>query len=678
MNPTTIHRNSSVLTWLTKLTCLNWRLAALALLAILFSYPAHAQAVVASPQQQSVTAPKINLIIERNSVRFDQQFDAQGSARTWQLEVFSAAGDLMFASGTVSQPAIEWPLADQTGKPLTSGLYAYTLKFWNENNDALPTQRGHVIVDRASTADRIWVASSSTVGVGSTAELTVAGSPEATVGGAQLPSVPTRNMTQSSSDLSKQSVSGARGAVPAGPGDILPLPGNITGLGTTGFLPRFTSSTTLGNSAISEDNGNIRINTNSVFGKLTVINSTSRGVYGRSDSAAGVWGQSISAQGVYGLSTSSAGVEGSSITGVGSSGVSSSNYGVYGTTGSANFAGVFGSTNSANGKGIWGRANNGSSATGVFGESTEGRGVFGDSQTGTGVRGESNSGTGVYGYSNSGRGVYGNSLQHHGVYGRSLSGDHAGVYGFNLDANGVGVLGEAQGGINQTSIGVYGKGSGWGVVGVGEAGHGVAGYGSFLGASIYGASGAAWAGYFDGNVVITGTLDSNNFAGTFASKVDHPLDPANKYLNQSFIESAEMMTVQTGNVTTDANGEANVTLPDYFQAMNGDFRYQLTVVGQFAQAIVGQKIEGNRFTIKTDKPHVEVSWQVTGLRRDATTQASRKPVEELKPESERGHYLRPALFNQPEEKSVEWARHPEMMKRVKAEREQKQTTKRQQ
>ena len=213
---------------------------------------------------------------------------------------------------------------------------------------------------------------------------------------------------------------------------------------------------------------------------------------------------------------------------------------------------------------------------------------------------------------------------------------------------------------------------------VGEAGHGVAGYGSFLGASIYGASGAAWAGYFDGNVVITGTLDSNNFAGTFASKVDHPLDPANKYLNQSFIESAEMMTVQTGNVTTDANGEANVTLPDYFQAMNGDFRYQLTVVGQFAQAIVGQKIEGNRFTIKTDKPHVEVSWQVTGLRRDATTQASRKPVEELKPESERGHYLRPALFNQPEEKSVEWARHPEMMKRVKAEREQKQTTKRQQ
>ena len=29
-----------------------------------------------------------------------------------------------------------------------------------------------------------------------------------------------------------------------------------------------------------------------------------------------------------------------------------------------------------------------------------------------------------------------------------------------------------------------------------------------------------------------------------------------------------------------------MTLPEYFSALNRDFRYQLTVIGQFAQAIM--------------------------------------------------------------------------------------------
>jgi hypothetical protein len=36
------------------------------------------------------------------------------------------------------------------------------------------------------------------------------------------------------------------------------------------------------------------------------------------------------------------------------------------------------------------------------------------------------------------------------------------------------------------------------------------------------------------------------------------------------------------------------------------------VIGQFAQAIVKQEIENNRFTIKTNRPLVKVLWQVTG------------------------------------------------------------------
>jgi hypothetical protein len=117
-----------------------------------------------------------------------------------------------------------------------------------------------------------------------------------------------------------------------------------------------------------------------------------------------------------------------------------------------------------------------------------------------------------------------------------------------------------------------------------------------------------------------------------------------------------MMNVYNGNVTTDNQGTATVILPDYFEALNGDFRYQLTVIGQFAQAIASQKVANNRFVIRTDKPSTEVSWQVTGVRHDAYAQAHRIPVEEEKPEAEQGYYLHPDAFGQPESKSIQAAR----------------------
>jgi hypothetical protein len=175
------------------------------------------------------------------------------------------------------------------------------------------------------------------------------------------------------------------------------------------------------------------------------------------------------------------------------------------------------------------------------------------------------------------------------------------------------------------------------------------------------------AGYFSGNVQITGNISKGG--GSF--KIDHPLDPENKYLYHSFIESPDMMNIYNGNITTDANGEAVVELPSYFEALNRDFRYQLSVIGTFAQAIVAEEISNNRFTIKTSAPRVKVSWQVTGVRQDAYANKHRIPVEELKNENERGHYLYPELFNQPEEKSIEWARHPELMQRLKTQSSRK-------
>ena len=103
-----------------------------------------------------------------------------------------------------------------------------------------------------------------------------------------------------------------------------------------------------------------------------------------------------------------------------------------------------------------------------------------------------------------------------------------------------------------------------------------------------------------------------------------------------------MMNIYSGNITTDANGFATVTMPDYFEAANKDFRYQLTVMGSFAQAIIQKKMENNVFVIQTNQPNIEVSWQVTGVRNDKYANAHRiVPVQEK--ELKRS-YIHPELF----------------------------------
>jgi len=97
------------------------------------------------------------------------------------------------------------------------------------------------------------------------------------------------------------------------------------------------------------------------------------------------------------------------------------------------------------------------------------------------------------------------------------------------------------------------------------------------------------AGYFEGKVSVTGNL----YKGGGSFKIDHPLDPTNKNLYHSFVESPDMMNIYNGNVVTDITGNASVDLPEWFEALNRDFRYQLTVIGEFAQAIVSRKINKN-------------------------------------------------------------------------------------
>ena len=234
-----------------------------------------------------------------------------------------------------------------------------------------------------------------------------------------------------------------------------------------------------------------------------------------------------------------------------------------------------------------------------------------------------------------------------GALGLEASGGQldGGVAGDGLRAFG----GLANGGNGGTGVFARG-GSGF------NGGHGIE---AFLGNSLGGINGKA--GLFHGPVHVDGVL--SKAGGSF--KIDHPVDPENKYLSHSFVESPDMMNVYNGNITTDHNGLAVVELPDYFESLNRDFRYQLTVIGQFAQAIVAEEVKENRFRIHTSAPGVKVSWQVTGIRQDAWANKNRINVEEVKPERERGFYLHPESFGKEEERGVEWANRPEFMREMK-------------
>jgi hypothetical protein len=145
------------------------------------------------------------------------------------------------------------------------------------------------------------------------------------------------------------------------------------------------------------------------------------------------------------------------------------------------------------------------------------------------------------------------------------------------------------------------------------------------------------AGQFFGDVSITGTLRKGG--GGF--QIDHPLDPENKYLSHSFVESPEMLNVYRGTVTTDSSGEAAVTLPEYVEALNEHFTYHLTVLGDVGAATVTQPVQESGFRIRSDRPDAEVCWLLLGVRRDPWAAAHRIAVEEDKDDDARGRYLHP-------------------------------------
>lgn len=383
------------------------------------------------------------------------------------------------------------------------------------------------------------------------------------------------------------------------------------------------------------------------------------GVQGHSRANPGVLGRSVSDAGVTGESLQSFGVLGRSQAGSGMLGVS------FGPP--QDGKGLFG-VSTTGGDGVVGFVGG---ATAVVGNSVRGDGVYGISGTGNGVVGENYTQpgdpidpvpAGVVGRSAIGNGVTGESTSGSGVFGLN-DGANVGVWGSNCSNDaGIGVRGSSLAGTGAVGTSLIGDG----LVADTVSGTGVDAFSS-RGTGVVAETGSpdAFAGVFLGRVRITGALSKGG--GGF--EIDHPLDPGNRYLSHSFVESPDMLNVYCGTVTTDDDGAATVELPDYFEALNRDFCYQLTVIGQFAQAVVTSQIERNRFTVGTDKPQVTVCWQVTGIRRDRWADLHRIPVEARKSAQEQGRYLHPEVWEQPGESRIH-GRSPAATKRTRAFEEQ--------
>lgn len=313
--------------------------------------------------------------------------------------------------------------------------------------------------------------------------------------------------------------------------------------------------------------------------QLDVVSSTTTAISGVTTSTgtgAGVSGTSTLGAGVVGTSTDLYGVQASGgYAGVRTDGVS------YGVISVASSSGSIGTYSLGNGYGVYGSGN----TYGVYGSGST-YGVYGGGSTGVYGSGSTEGITGTTSNVN-GNAVHGTG----GMYG--VHGDNARTAGVRGDSNYVGVWAQAP------SYALYAESPA-------TSGQNYAIFAKSNADSCY-------AVFAQGNAHVNGTL--SKAAGSF--KIDHPLHPDTKWLSHSFVESPDMMNVYNGNVTLDGAGKATVKLPDYFGALNHEFRYQLTCIGAHASVYVAATVTDNAFSIAGGTPGLEVSWQVTGIRQDA-------------------------------------------------------------
>ena len=416
------------------------------------------------------------------------------------------------------------------------------------------------------------------------------------------------------------------GLVPAVGGVCLQDPGassNLAGMGVLGAADRFSAIGVYG-AALHERS----------IGVLGQAENASKGVVGRG-SLTGVEGTASHGDGVAGYTKSQgddagvfgaamgdggAGVRGEALAGPGVEAHSLAGPGVSAASDQAH--GIMGSAKAANASGVLGR-NDGAAGTGVDGYSDNGIAVRATSSKGTALRVKSLSGPAIDAETftplaavkvSAPAGTGATVLS--GAVGLDVAAVKAGVFSVSIGPAGGDFKSEGSvQGFMFTGAGVKGKT----MTGVGVHGVGLPALG-------------AWAGYFEGDVHVTGFL----FKAASLFSIDHPLDPQRKVLNHASVESPEYKTFYDGVCTLGSDGRRLVKLPKWFSALNRDARHQLTPLGGPAADLHVRAVRKDSFVVAGGKPGQRVCWQVTGIRRDAWARAHPLEVEQPKRRARRG------------------------------------------
>jgi hypothetical protein len=295
------------------------------------------------------------------------------------------------------------------------------------------------------------------------------------------------------------------------------------------------------------------------------------------------------------------------------------------------FAAVYGSNlRASGGPGVYGQGFNGSAGEA---NNAQGFGVFGENIRAANGSRPNNVAAGM------------GSIGFVGTLAQTQINGGVGALGINVAPNRTGAFDNA-GVEGQGFVGVLGitntPASGWGVLSSGDMGT-------------------------TQNLIVAGNL---NVTGGKSFVIDHPFDPANKYLKHFCIESNEILNIYRGTIQLNANGEATVTLPHYFEAINTNFSYQLTAIGSASPAIfVKSEIANNTFVIAGGQPNQKISWQVTSERNDRFMVAN--PEEKLdeveKPAHLKGKYLHPLQYGKTLQDAAISVKSPLQKEVIKAE-----------
>jgi hypothetical protein len=166
------------------------------------------------------------------------------------------------------------------------------------------------------------------------------------------------------------------------------------------------------------------------------------------------------------------------------------------------------------------------------------------------------------------------------------------------------------------------------------------------------------------NVTLGAASTTVHVNGTFTAttknfKIPHPLAPQDKYLIHSCLEGPEITVYYRGETVT-ANGQAEVTLPDYFEALTSSTDRSVLLTQIFeddSEAIIGSntfsmlmasRVKDGKFKIRSSEPVAKVWWEVKAVRRD---------VDPLVKETRKDDYAQPNPS--PEDAGADRGRTPE-------------------